>query len=48
VGQAYAKQLERFERKRAQMRKYRAAGWTLQRIANHFRITRQRVSQILK
>jgi DNA-directed RNA polymerase sigma subunit (sigma70/sigma32) len=44
---AYSDILRQFERRKAQMAKLKTAGWTLERIAKRFNITRQRVGQIL-
>jgi N-acyl-L-homoserine lactone synthetase len=44
----YQNALRQWAERRAAMRRLRAKGWTLQRIATHYRIKPQRVHAILK
>ncbi len=44
----YLRYLEKCEKKAAAMKQLRANGWTFQRIATKYKISRQRVHQMLK
>jgi len=43
---AYSDKMRRYEIRNRRIRKLRERGWTLERIAQHYKITNQRVFQI--
>ena len=47
-GKLYETMLQQMEKRNAEMRRLRASGWKLERLAARFRVSKQRVHQLTK